>query len=51
MQPLPSTAPFADLLADLTADLRRGSCCLVTADKGWTPGQNHLPPVYSSLAS
>lgn len=36
MFPLPSVAPFADLLADLTTDLRRGNCCLVTADKGWT---------------
>jgi cell division protease FtsH len=23
-------------LADIVADLRRGTCCLVTADKGWT---------------
>ena len=29
-------APFADLLADVAADLRRGACCLITADKGWT---------------
>jgi hypothetical protein len=36
MQPLPNLAPFATLLTDLVADLRRGSCCLVTADKGWT---------------
>jgi cell division protease FtsH len=36
MFPLPSVAPFADLLADLTRDLRQGNCCLVTADKGWT---------------
>ncbi len=32
----PSVAPFADVLADLTTDLRRGSCCLVVCDKGWT---------------
>src|SRR5262245_24228917 len=31
----PSVAPFVGLLADLVADLRRGSCCLVTCDKGW----------------
>jgi cell division protease FtsH len=28
-------APFAALLADLATALRRGACCLVTADKGW----------------
>lgn len=32
----PSVAPFAGLLADLAIDLRRGSCCLVVCDKGWT---------------
>src|SRR5687767_12814210 len=32
----PSVAPFAGLLADLALDLRRGSCCLVECDKGWT---------------
>jgi hypothetical protein len=37
MRPLPSVAPFATVLADLAADLRRGTCCLVTADKGWAP--------------
>jgi hypothetical protein len=36
MHPLPSVAPFADLLADVASDLRRGTNCLVTADKGWT---------------
>lgn len=36
MIPLPSVAPFAPLLADLAVSLRRGNCCLVTADKGWT---------------
>ncbi len=36
MNPIPSVAPFAALLADLAADLCRGSCCLVVADKGWT---------------
>lgn len=36
MPPLPSVAPFASLLADVAADLRRGACCLLTADKGWT---------------
>ncbi len=36
MIPLPSVAPFATLLADVVADLRRGNCCLVLADKGWT---------------
>lgn len=32
----PDVAPFAGMLADLTRDLRRGSCCLVVCDKGWT---------------
>jgi hypothetical protein len=32
----PTVAPFAGVLADLAADLRRGSCCLVVCDKGWT---------------
>lgn len=32
----PSVAPFANVLADLATDLRRGSCCLVVCDKGWT---------------
>jgi hypothetical protein len=32
----PSVAPFAGLLADLAIDLRRGACCLVVCDKGWT---------------
>lgn len=32
----PSVTPFAAQLADLAADLRRGSCCLVVCDKGWT---------------
>jgi|GEM_PF-3285944 len=32
----PSVAPFAALLADLATDLRRGVCCLVVCDKGWT---------------
>src|SRR5262245_61743805 len=31
-----SVAAFADVLADLALDLRRGSCCLVVCDKGWT---------------
>jgi len=33
---LPSVAPFAGLLTDLAGELRRGSCCLLTADKAWT---------------
>ena len=32
----PNIAPFAGVLADLATDLRRGSCCLVVCDKGWT---------------
>src|SRR6476620_1994326 len=32
----PSVTPFVGLLADLALDLRRGSCCLVVCDKGWT---------------
>lgn len=32
----PSVAPFAEQLADLAQDLRRGLCCLVECDKGWT---------------
>lgn len=32
----PDVAPFAAVLADLARDLRRGSCCLVVCDKGWT---------------
>lgn len=32
----PSAAPFADVLADLTSDFKRGSSCLVVCDKGWT---------------
>jgi cell division protease FtsH len=32
----PSVAPFVAQIADLAADLRRGSCCLVVCDKGWT---------------
>jgi hypothetical protein len=32
----PSVAPFAGLLADLAADLRRGANCLLVCDKGWT---------------
>ncbi|MBN9118960.1 MAG: hypothetical protein J0I06_07335 [Planctomycetes bacterium] len=39
----PSVAPFAGLLADLAQDLRRGSCCLVVCDKGWTL------PLYAAL--
>lgn len=39
----PSVAPFASLLADLTADLRRGVSCLLVCDKGWTL------PVFSDL--
>ena len=39
----PSVAPLAGLLADIAADLRRGSCCLVVCDKGWTL------PVYADL--
>lgn len=33
---LPSVAPFAGLLTDLANELRRGSCCLLAADKAWT---------------
>ncbi len=36
MRSLPSVAPFAALLTDLADALRRGCCCLVIADKGWT---------------
>jgi cell division protease FtsH len=36
MRLLPNLAPFAALFANLVADLRRGACCLVSADKGWT---------------
>lgn len=32
----PSAAPFADVLADLTIDFKRGASCLVVCDKGWT---------------
>lgn len=32
----PSAAPFADVLADLASDFKRGSSCLVVCDKGWT---------------
>ena len=39
----PSLAPFVGLLADLALDLRRGSCCLVECDKGWTL------PLYAAL--
>lgn len=39
----PSVAPLAGLLADLTTDLRRGTCCLVVCDKGWTL------PIYANL--
>lgn len=39
----PSVAPFVGLLADLALDLRRGSCCLVVCDKGWTL------PLYTAL--
>ncbi len=39
----PSVAPFAGLLADLALDLRRGVCCLVVCDKGWTL------PLYAAL--
>ncbi|HEY1191444.1 MAG TPA: hypothetical protein VGE74_27665 [Gemmata sp.] len=39
----PSVAPFADVLADLAHDFRRGACCLVVCDKGWTlPIYGHL---------
>lgn len=43
--PPPSVAPFAGQIADLAADLRRGSCCLVVCDKGWTL------PLYADLKS
>ena len=43
MPALPSLAPFVGLLADLAADLRRGACCLVVCDKGWTL------PLYAAL--
>lgn len=39
----PSLVPFAGLLADLAADLRRTECCLVVCDKGWTL------PLYAAL--
>jgi hypothetical protein len=39
----PSVAPFAGLLADLAVDLRRGVCCLIVCDKGWTL------PLYAAL--
>lgn len=32
----PSVAPFVAQIADLATDLRRGVCCLVVCDKGWT---------------
>ncbi len=32
----PSVGQLAGQLADLASDLRRGSCCLVVCDKGWT---------------
>jgi hypothetical protein len=32
----PSVAPFTGQIADLAVDLRRGVCCLVVCDKGWT---------------
>src|SRR5438552_3275210 len=32
----PSVAPFVGQIADLATDLRRGVCCLVVCDKGWT---------------
>jgi hypothetical protein len=35
--------PLAGLLADLSADLRRGCCCLLECDKGWAL------PVYAGL--
>jgi cell division protease FtsH len=37
MSNLPSVAPFAGMLAGLSADLEQGLCCLVECDKGWTP--------------
>lgn len=43
MPALPSLDSFAGLLTDLTTDLRRGSCCLVVCDKGWTL------PLYAAL--
>jgi hypothetical protein len=43
MPPPPSVAPFVGQIADLAADLRRGSSCLVVCDKGWTL------PVYVNL--
>ena len=39
----PSVAPLAVALADIAADLRRGACCLVVCDKGWTL------PIYTDL--
>lgn len=39
----PSVAPLAGALADIATDLRRGSCCLVVCDKGWTL------PIYTDL--
>jgi hypothetical protein len=39
----PSVAPLLGQLADLAADLRRGSRCLVVCDKGWTL------PIYTEL--
>jgi hypothetical protein len=39
----PSVTQFAELLADLATDLRRGACCLVVCDKGWTL------PLYAAL--
>ncbi len=36
MRSLPSLAPFTALLSDLADALQQGSCCLVTANKGWT---------------
>lgn len=39
----PSVLPLAGQIADLAADLRRGACCLVVCDKGWTL------PLYADL--
>jgi hypothetical protein len=43
MPATPSVAPFLGQIVDLAVDLRRGLCCLVVCDKGWTL------PLYANL--